>query len=418
MERAATEHCGPWAPNGLAMRGNAAPPARALVSTLTLATFLNHLNVIAWNPFLPFIAEAHAVTIAFLGQVPALMMLVSTFLGLVIGPLADRYGYRRTLLVCLLGVATGSVATGLAPTLPVLVLAALLGAIGRAAIMPVSQAIVAASFVDDARRRWAVSRIQSGGPLAATLGIPVLTAIAAALDWRGAFIALSGLALAVTLTLWKTLCRDEAAGTGEIGLKCMFTAYRPIIRHRSSLILIVAACLENAGVNAMWTYYGAFYVQQYAFSTEQVGWVSLAAGLGVLIGQTAGGGWLGGNPRLLFIVGCAGSGLLIGLSLMLPLPSAAAITLMAAGWVMHGLLMVSAVVLLVDQSPGGRATTLTFYGSATSFGMSLGAALGGLALAGSGYFALGMCTAALPLAAAILVWFRRPGPRTVIESGG
>ncbi len=131
-----------------------------------------------------FIAEAHAVTIALLGQVPALMMLVSTFLGLVIGPLADRYGYRRTLLVCLLAVAAGSVATGLAPALPVLVLAALLG-------------------------RKAVSRIQSGGPLAATLGIPLLTAIAAALDWRGAFIALSGLALAVTLTLWKTLCRDE-----------------------------------------------------------------------------------------------------------------------------------------------------------------------------------------------------------------
>ncbi len=418
MERAATEHCGPWAPNDQAMRWNAAPPARAVVWTLTVATFLNHLNVIAWNPFLPFIAEAHAVTIAFLGQVPALMMLVSTFLGLVIGPLADRYGYRRTLLVCLLGVATGSVATGLAPTLPVLVLAALLGAIGRAAIMPVSQAIVATSFVDEAVRRWAVSRIQSGGPLAATLGIPMLTAIAAALEWRGAFIVSSGLALAVTLTLWKTLCRDEAAGTGEIGLTSMFTAYRPIIRHHSSRILIVAACLENAGVNAMWTYYGAFYVQQYAFSTEQVGWVSLAAGLGVLIGQTAGGGWVGGHPRLLFMLGCAGSGPLIGLSLMLPLPSAAAITLMAAGWVMHGLLMVSAVILLVDQSPGGRATTLTFYGSATSFGMSLGAALGGLALAGSGYFALGMCTAALPLAAAILVWFRRPGPRTVIESGG
>jgi len=65
------------------MRSNAAPQARALVSTLTLATFLNHLNVIAWNPFLPFIAEAHAVTIALLGQVPALMILVSTFLGLV-----------------------------------------------------------------------------------------------------------------------------------------------------------------------------------------------------------------------------------------------------------------------------------------------------------------------------------------------
>ena len=57
--------------------------------------------------------------------------------------------------------------------------------------------------------------------------------------------------------------------------------------------MIVAACLEHAGVWAMWTYYGAFYVQQHAFSTQQVGWVSLAAGLGVLLGQTAAGGRLG-----------------------------------------------------------------------------------------------------------------------------
>jgi MFS family permease len=164
------------------MGANAASPARALVLTLTLATFVNHLNVVAWNPFLPFIAAAHGVPVALLGQVPALMMLLSTFLGLVIGPLADRYGYRRTLLVCLLAVATSSLGTGLAAKLPVLVLAALLGAVGRAAVMPVAQAIVAASFVTDAARRRAVSRIQSGGPLAATLGIPLLTAIAVALQ--------------------------------------------------------------------------------------------------------------------------------------------------------------------------------------------------------------------------------------------
>jgi hypothetical protein len=37
---------------------------------------------------------------------------------------------------------------------------------------------------------------------------------------------------------------------------------------------------------------------------------------------------------------------------------------MAAGWLMHGLVMVSTVVLLVGQSPAGRATTLTLYGAA------------------------------------------------------
>src|SRR5260370_22557772 len=70
-------------------------PAKGLVPMLSLAAFVNHLNLIAWNPFLPSIAEAHGVTVALLGQVPALMLLLSASLGLVIGPLADRYGYRR-----------------------------------------------------------------------------------------------------------------------------------------------------------------------------------------------------------------------------------------------------------------------------------------------------------------------------------
>ena len=392
------------------MRLHAAPPARGLVPTLTLATFVNHLNVIAWNPFLPFIAAELGVTVVLLGQVPALMLLLATSFGLMIGPLADHYGYRRTLLVCLLAVVMSSLTTGLAATLPLLVLAALVGAVGRAAIMPVAQAIVAASCVDDTARRHAVSRTQSGGPLAATVGIPLLTASAAALQWRGAFLVLSGLALATALILWKMLGQDEAPGRGPVRLQSILAAYRPLVRHRVSLTLIVAACLEHTGVWAMWTYYGAFYVQQHALSTPQVGWVSLAAGLGVLLGQTAAGGRLGGQPGRLFIMGCVGSGPLIGLSLMLPLPAPAAVALMAAGWLMHGMIMVSTVVLLVSQSPAGRATTLTLYASAMNLGVALGAALGGLALARGGYVGLGLCTLTLPLVSAVLVWCCRPRP--------
>jgi predicted MFS family arabinose efflux permease len=386
------------------MRLPEAPAGRGLVATLTLATFVNHLNVIAWNPFLPFIAAEIGVTVALLGQVAGLMMLLATALGLVIGPLTDYYGYRRSVLIGLLAVVTSSLATGLAATLPILVLAALVGAVGRAAIIPVAQAIVARSFVHDTARRRAVSRTQSGGPLAATVGIPLLTASAAAWQWRGAFLLLSGLALATALRLWRLLSRDEASGHGQVRLTSLLAAYRPLVRHRASLTVIVAACLEHTGVWVMWTYYGAFYVQQYAFTTQQVGWVSLAAGLGVLLGQTAAGGQLGDRPRRLFLIGCLGSGPLIGLSLLLPLPAPAAVALMAAGWLMHGLIMVSTVVLLVDQAPAGRATTLMLYAAAMNFGVALGAALGGFALAQAGYGALGLCTLAFPLVSAVLVW--------------
>jgi len=381
------------------MPSKAAPVATGLIPILTLATFTNHLNVVAWNPFLPFIAHAHGIGVGLLGQVPALMLLLSALLGLVIGPLADRYGYRLILLVCLLAVAAGSFATGLSTQLPLLVLAGLLGAVGRAAIMPVAQAIATVKFFDETARRRAVSRIQNGGPLAATLGVPLLTVIAGALGWRGAFVVLSGLALVIAVILLRILRREEETGGTQISLADIPSAYRPILRDQSSLILVIAACLENTGVNVMWTYYGAFYVQQHGFGVEQVGWVSLAAGLGVLVGQTAAGTRFGGRPQVLFIVGCAGSGSLIGLSVILAIPSSA-ITLMAIGWLLHGLVMVSTVVMLVGQSPAGRATTLSFYGSAMSLGMAMGAVLGGLALTVAGFFALGLSTLILPMASA------------------
>jgi MFS family permease len=159
--------------------------APGLVPALTVAGFVNHLNVIAWNPFLPFIAEAHGVGVALLGQLPALLLVLSALFGLVIGPLADSYGYRPTMVLCLLAVALSSLATGLSAALPTLVLAALLGAIGRAAIMPVAQAVAAAVFINDRPRRRAVSRIQNGAPLAATFGIPLLTLVAGSHSGEG-----------------------------------------------------------------------------------------------------------------------------------------------------------------------------------------------------------------------------------------
>jgi hypothetical protein len=48
------------------MRLHEALPARGLVPTLTLATFVNHLNVMAWHPFLLFIAAELGITVALL----------------------------------------------------------------------------------------------------------------------------------------------------------------------------------------------------------------------------------------------------------------------------------------------------------------------------------------------------------------
>src|SRR5262249_33263969 len=156
--------------------------------------------------------------------------------------------------------------TGSSTTIITLFLAGLLGAVGRAAVMPVAQATATASFVEARRRRRAISRIQSGAPLAATLGIPLLTTIAMVLSWRGAFLLITALAVGTALTARYVVGPDEAVSADrEVRLRGLFVGYQPLLQHRPTMVLLIAACLENIGVNAMWTYYGAFYVQRYGF---------------------------------------------------------------------------------------------------------------------------------------------------------
>jgi predicted MFS family arabinose efflux permease len=384
-----------------------APPARWLVPTLTLAVFVNLLGAIALGPFLPVVAADLGVSVAMLGQIPAVMNLLAALLGLVIGPLADRFGYRRTLLVGLLAVLASSLATGLAPTFPILILVTLVGAIGRAAVLPVSQAVVATRFADETLRRAALGRISTGQSGAVILGIPLLTTIAALLHWRGAFFVLAALALVVSSILVRMLPLDEPRAGGATRLRSSLAAYGPLLRHRPSLALILGGWLGNGSFWVIGTYVGAFYVQRHGFSTQEVGWVYLAIGLGALVGQLLAGGRLGSRPGTLVIASRTAFGCLTGASLLLPLPAPVAVALLTLGMVAQGLSNVGAIILLSSGAPTGRATALTVNGSAASLAGALGGGLGGLLLAVGGYLTLGWCVLILALTAAGVVWWSR-----------
>jgi predicted MFS family arabinose efflux permease len=369
--------------------------------------FVNFLGALALGPFLPAVAEELKVSVALLGQVPALMMLLAALLGLVIGPLADRFGYRRTLLLGLLAVLFSSLATGLAPSFPILITVTLVGAIGRAAILPVAQAIVGTRFADEDARRAALSQLQTGQSGASILGIPLLTSIAALLHWRAAFFALAVLALALAFALARRLERDEARSVGPTRLKDMLAPFAPLIRDRPSLALLLGAWLGNAALWVIVTYAAAFYVQRHGFTTQAVGWVYLICGLGVLLGQLLAGGRLGRRPGLLVIAGRAISGGLMGSALVLPLPALLTVALLTLAMLANGASNVATVALLSGVAPTGRATALTLNGSAMSLGTALGGSVGGLLLAVGGYPTLGAGSLVLALAAAGVVWWSR-----------
>jgi MFS transporter, DHA1 family, inner membrane transport protein len=387
--------------------GEMAPMASSRLSVipaLMLATFATALNGMALGPFLPAIATDLGTSVALLGQIPALMVLLSAVLGLVIGPLADQIGHRRTLVGSLLVLAIGTLGIGLATSYGILLLVALAGAVGRAAAQPVALVIAGTRFEGDQQRR-AVSWATTGISGAVVAGVPILTVVAGAFGWRAAIIFLALVTCVVAFVARRTLEADSPRSGALMSLRDILSAYQPLVAHRPTLGLIGGSLLGNAGVWAFLTYLGAFYVQQHGYTVQQVGWVYLVAGGAVVAGTLAVAGRLGTLPlRPLLIAGRLVNAATLGAALMLPLPALATVGLIMLQAGTNGMSVVAGALLLTRESPAGRATTMTLNSGANNVGTALGAALGGLMLAIASYPAIGLCAALLCCASAYLVW--------------
>lgn len=382
-----------------------------MVLSIATASFSTILSQSAFAPFLPLIAVSLDTSVALLGQAPAASMLLAGALGLIVGPLADRYGQRRALLLGLLALAGSAVGVGLAQDYLTFLVVMLVSAVGRATILPVSMVVGGTRFVGDAQRR-ALSWMSTGLVAATILGVPVLTTIGEYLTWRGAFFVLAAIALGAAGLVWRGLGPDvpqSGASTGRFALAALLGSYSPIVRSRPTILFLLASLIGNIGQWNVQTYSGAFWVDEHQLSLQEVGLAALVQGLGGLVGS-----WLMNTPigrvppRRLLVVVRLGTGLLIAAPFVLPIPTLAAVACFTLGYVLGGMGTMASTLALTTDVPTARATALTLNGAAWSIGIALGAASGGLALTLGGYIALGLCAVStLALAAGLLVWADR-----------
>ena len=300
-----------------ASTGWAAGPRRLLVALLFFAPLLAALQPLAVIPFLPSIARDLGTSTSLVGQVPALTAILAGVVGLVAGPLADRFGYRRALLVAMLAIAAGSLGTALAPTAAVLLGLAVFGVVSRAMTAPVALAIAGASFAEEAARRRAVSLVTAGATASLIVGIPALTAVASFSGWRSAFVALTLMAAVAALAV-RALPHDEPSAADSVGARSAVAAYRPLLRHRPTLGIVGASLPALAGTWAFYTYLGALLRQRFGLGELEAGGVLMIAGVAMLLGGVATGGRLGRRPL---------RPLLTGVAALSPLPLVGALVL-------------------------------------------------------------------------------------------
>ncbi|MEM6327346.1 MAG: MFS transporter [Bacteroidota bacterium] len=404
-----------------------APRAAATLGALWLLVFTAASQTIVITPVLPVIGDALDVGPDVLGTLVQVYSWALAGAALVMGPISDRIGRRRVLLLGS-GAMTGALALhGLAGSFEALLGARLLaGACGGM----LSGAAV--SYVGDAvpyrRRGWATGIVMSGIPVGLVLGVPVGRVLAAGLDFRVPFLAFAALmGAAFFLVLAVVPQPNVRLDESRLDLREYVSGY--------------ARLLAEAGTRAAALTYFLMYLSLGLFIAFLPQWITDTQPLDVhLFGEPLA---LGGLPvdfiAALFSVGGlasvvigpwagglsdrAGRKPIILASCVGLIVVTASVTYVVgdARWVLYpiyvavmGLFALRASplqALLTALVPGRqRGTLMSFVIAIGQIGTGAGALMAGLLYAGLGFRAVTFVSAATVVAMAVVVWRALPEP--------
>ncbi|WP_093653823.1 DHA2 family efflux MFS transporter permease subunit [Streptomyces wuyuanensis] len=165
----------------------ASATGRWIVLTTVLGSGMAMLDSTVVNVALPHIGEDLDADLAELQWTVNAYMLTLAGLILLGGALGDRYGRRRVFVVGVVWFALASLACGLAPNAPVLIVARALQGVGGALLTPGSLALIQASFHPDDRAK-AVGLWSGFGGVGAAIGPFVGGWLVDGPGWRWVFL--------------------------------------------------------------------------------------------------------------------------------------------------------------------------------------------------------------------------------------
>ena len=340
---------------------------RTLVA-LGYGTFVAALVLVIPPLFFPQMSRELQVSVPLLGQVISAMLGLSVVLGLVVGPLADRSGYRRLIIAGLIAAAICFLGFGLAPGFLLLLLVSGAGAMADAGVFGPSTAVAGTAFAGLAARR-AIGWTQAAQAASGIVGVPLLAALGAAAGWRAAFVAAGLLALAGAALAATWLPRDHRRAVEPLRIEALLAPYRPLLRHRGMRRLYGATLVGAICWMGMLTYLGAFLAEALGLGPGHVGLAYMGVGAGYCLGSLCVGGPLARiRAQSLVVLGfLAGAGL-IALAFSGQVGTVGAVAALMGAALMWGVEGGAMTTVLTGETPSGAGTTMTLSGSLFNLG--------------------------------------------------
>lgn len=246
---------------------NRVPPGRnrGLIVILGALMAFGPLSIDLYLPSFPLIAQAFRVSAA-----EVELSLASFFIGLALGqpmygPLADRLGRRPAVLLGLALYCLASIACALTPSLPLLIVARFVQALGACAGIVVARAVVRDRFesTESAKIFSLLMLVMGAAPILAPLIGGMVSRLA---GWRALFALLAAAGLSCWIAVFRMLPETRKAQPVRLG------SLR-VLRDKEFLSYALAGGLAQAGMFAYIAGSSFVFIEFFGIPAHHFGWV-------------------------------------------------------------------------------------------------------------------------------------------------
>jgi predicted MFS family arabinose efflux permease len=389
------------------------PPAPFLiVFTLWLLVFSSASQTMIIAPILPLIGDELAIPDAALGTLVSAYSLMVGVFAILAGPVSDRIGRRRILLL-----GCGSMAAALVLHIVAvdyftfLIVRALAGAAGGV----LSGAAV--SYIGDSfpysRRGWATGWVMSGAAVGQIVGIPLGVVMAARWGVSSPFYGFAATMAITVVLIWVGLPQPPVRRSEHpLTIGRAASDYLTMLRRPEVASGAAAFFLMFLGVSVFTIYLPTWLESRVGATGDQIAFMFLLGGIAhVLTGPQAGKLSDKIGRKKIILLAC------VGLAAVMPL-TVALVRSIEAAYAVFFLVMIlvamrvspfsALLTALVRDERRGSLMSLTV--ALGQMGFALGGAIAGPLYAGVGYFSNALLGSVFVLGMGLMVWYRIPEP--------
>lgn len=351
------------------------------------------------SPLLPTIATDLGASIPATALVVTAYGLTYAAASPLLGALAAHVARRRVILTGVSVMVLGEILCVLAPNLPFLVAARMVGGIGGALMGPAIWAFLAETAAPNERGR-AISRgaaAYAGGQI---VGVPLGTLVAASFDWRWAFAGVALVLVGVGVAIAVRLREPARTVTRPDGTRAALATSFRLWTIRTFRLIMLGNFFAQAARLGTYAFAGALFATRFGLSTETLGLVGALVGIGSFAGSLVAGPlvdrWRGAGRRESVL--CIGWGALLaaalGLAVFAPASWASIVGFMVA-FAAGSAFFSTGQVLLTTELAEHRAGAVSWNNSAMYVGTAVGTAVLGALGFGTTGFGIGAVAFAL-----------------------